>query len=119
MGLKRILVANRGEIAIRIIRAANDLGLESVGVFSEDDSASLHTKMTDETCPLGGRGVPAYLDVDGIIEAARNTGCDAVHPGYGFKTQIVSRTNDPYGYFSTVCHQYTLQTHSTLCLSCS
>ena len=84
MSFKSILVANRGEIAVRIIRAANDLNLRTVAVFSEDDSASLHAKMADETCALNGRGVHAYLDIDGVITAARTTGCDALHPGYGF-----------------------------------
>ena len=87
MKFKSLLVANRGEIAIRIIRAATDLGLRTVAVFSEDDSASLHTKMADETYSLNGRGVPAYLDIDGIIKAAKSTGCDAIHPGYGFLSE--------------------------------
>jgi pyruvate carboxylase len=84
MSFKGVLVANRGEIAVRIIRAANDLNLRTVAVFSEDESASLHTKMADETYELNGRGVPAYLDMDGIIKAAKSTGCDGIHPGYGF-----------------------------------
>ncbi|MEE8399833.1 MAG: biotin carboxylase N-terminal domain-containing protein, partial [Desulfobacterales bacterium] len=84
MSFKSVLVANRGEIAVRIIRAANDLNLRTVAVFSEDDSASLHTKMADEIYSLNGRGVPAYLDMDRIVRAAKSTGCDAIHPGYGF-----------------------------------
>jgi len=84
MRFKGVLVANRGEIAIRIFRAANDLHLRTVAVFSEDDSASLHTKMADEIYPMNGRGVPTYLDIDEIIKAAKSTGCDAIHPGYGF-----------------------------------
>ncbi|MFC1885478.1 carboxyl transferase domain-containing protein [Thermodesulfobacteriota bacterium] len=87
MSFKSVLVANRGEIAIRIIRTANDLNLRSVAVFSEDDSASLHTKTADETYMLNGRGVPAYLDIDAIIKAAESTGCDAIHPGYGFLSE--------------------------------
>jgi acetyl/propionyl-CoA carboxylase alpha subunit/acetyl-CoA carboxylase carboxyltransferase component len=87
MKFDRLLVANRGEIAVRIIRAANDLNIRSVAVFSEDDSASLHLKMADDTVLLEGRGVPAYLDIDGIIQAAENTGCDAIHPGYGFLSE--------------------------------
>jgi len=84
MYFKNILVANRGEIAVRIMRAANDLNLRTVAVFSEDDSASLHTKMADETYALNGRSVPAYLDTNEIIKAAKITGSDAIHPGYGF-----------------------------------
>ena len=79
-----LLVANRSEIAIRIIRAAADLGLRTVAVYSEDDASSLHTRMADEAYPLTGRGVPAYLDVDEIIRVAKETGSDAIHPGYGF-----------------------------------
>ena len=84
MSFKGVLVANRGEIAVRIFRAANDLNLRTVAVFSEDDSASLHTKMADDAYSLNGRGVPAYLDIDEIMKAAESTGCDAIHPGYGF-----------------------------------
>ena len=79
-----LLIANRGEIAVRIIRAANDLSLRTVAVFSEDDSTSLHTTMADEAQALPGRGVRAYMNMNGVIGAAKNTGCNAVHPGYGF-----------------------------------
>ncbi len=84
MGFRSILVANRGEIAIRITRAANDLGIRAVAVYSEDDSASLHRTIADEAYALEASGVPAYLNVDGIIEAAKECNCDAIHPGYGF-----------------------------------
>ncbi|TXI98407.1 MAG: carbamoyl-phosphate synthase large subunit, partial [Aquabacterium sp.] len=79
-----ILIANRGEIAIRIARACADLGIRSVAVFAEDDGASLHTRKADLAVPLRGRGVPAYLDMDQLIEVARAQGCAAIHPGYGF-----------------------------------
>ena len=79
-----ILIANRGEIAIRIARAAADLGLRSVAVHSEDDAESLHTRVADEATALGGTGVPAYLDEEAVIAAALAAGCGAVHPGYGF-----------------------------------
>ncbi|MBB6340068.1 acetyl/propionyl-CoA carboxylase alpha subunit [Pseudomonas fluvialis] len=79
-----ILIANRGEIAIRIARACADLDIRSVAVFAEDDGASLHTRKADLAVPLRGRGVPAYLDMDQLIEVARAQGCDAIHPGYGF-----------------------------------
>ena len=87
MGFQSILVANRGEIAIRIIRAANDLGIRAVAVYSEDDSSSLHRTVADDAYPLEGHGVPAYLNMDGIIAAANECNCDAIHPGYGFLSE--------------------------------
>ena len=84
MSFQRILIANRGEIAIRIMRAANDLDISTVAVYSEDDTRSLHRTIADQAYALKGRGVPAYLDMDGIIEAAKQCNCDAIHPGYGF-----------------------------------
>lgn len=79
-----ILIANRGEIAIRIANACADLGVRSVGVFAEDDQASLHVRQVDEAVALPGRGVPAYLDGAQLIAIARERGCEAIHPGYGF-----------------------------------
>ena len=79
-----LLIANRGEIAIRIARACADLEIRSVAVFAEDDDASLHTRKADLAVPLKGRGVPAYLDMDQLIAIAAAQGCDAIHPGYGF-----------------------------------
>ena len=84
MSFGRILIANRGEIAIRIARAVRDLGIESVAVYSDDDSDSLHVKIADSSYRLEGAGVAAYLDGQGVVDAAKETGCDAVHPGYGF-----------------------------------
>ena len=84
MALKRLLIANRGEIAIRITRAARDLDIETVSVFSQDDSTSLHTRMTDDAVALEGIGVAPYLDIAQLVKAAKDSGCDAVHPGYGF-----------------------------------
>ena len=84
MPLTRLLIANRGEIAVRIARAAADLGIASVAVYSEDDAASLHTRVADDARALDGRGVSAYLDLDQIVATATDAGCDAVHPGYGF-----------------------------------
>ena len=85
--IKKLLIANRGEIAIRIARAAAGLGIETVGIYSIDDSGSLHIRSTDSAYALKGRGVAAYLDMDQIISAARTLGCDAVHPGYGFLSE--------------------------------
>ena len=84
MPIASLLIANRGEIAIRIAQACADLGIRSVAVFAEDDAASLHTRKADLAVPLKGRGVPAYLDMDQLIAIAREQGCDVVHPGYGF-----------------------------------
>ena len=84
MGLKKILIANRGEIAIRIARAAKELDIQSVAVFSEDDADSLHIRKADQAQALKGKGAAAYLDIEQIIGAARETHCDSVHPGYGF-----------------------------------
>ncbi|MEZ5264045.1 MAG: biotin carboxylase N-terminal domain-containing protein [Acidimicrobiales bacterium] len=84
MALQKLLVANRGEIAIRIMRAASDLGIATVAVHPADDAASLHTRVADETRLLDGRGAAAYLAIDNVVQAALDAGCDAVHPGYGF-----------------------------------
>ena len=85
--MKNLLVANRGEIAVRIIRAANELNIGTVAVFSEDDATSLHTKKADGARALVGSGPRAYLDIEGIISIAREAGCDAIHPGYGFLSE--------------------------------
>ena len=87
MGLTSLLIANRGEIAIRIARAAAELGLRTVAIFSEDDAQSLHTQKTDEALPLQGRGAAAYLDIEQIIALAAQADCDAIHPGYGFLSE--------------------------------
>ncbi len=84
MAIRRILVANRGEVAIRIIRAAEELGIESTAVYAADDSRCLHVTRADDAIALAGRGVAAYLDIDALVAAARERDCDAVHPGYGF-----------------------------------
>ncbi|MEX2236852.1 MAG: carboxyl transferase domain-containing protein [Dehalococcoidia bacterium] len=87
MKIKSLLVANRGEIAVRIIRAAAELGIRTVAVFSEDDATALHVARADEKRALRGSGPAAYLDIDQMITAARETGCDALHPGYGFLSE--------------------------------
>ncbi len=87
MAFTNILIANRGEIAIRIARAAADLGLDATAVFATDDAQSLHVKFTDRAIALSASGPRAYLDIETMIAAARSAGCDAVHPGYGFLSE--------------------------------
>ncbi|MFF7976242.1 carboxyl transferase domain-containing protein, partial [Streptomyces sp. NPDC007905] len=83
MGLAKLLVANRGEIAVRVIRAARELDLLTVALRSRDEADALHARMADETVVLDGEGPGAFLDAPALIGAAVRTGCDAVHPGYG------------------------------------
>ena len=90
MTIESLLIANRGEIAIRIARAAADLGISTVSVHSEDDNASLHTRAADRAHALAGKGASAYLDEEAIVGAAVEHGCDAVHPGYGFLAERAS-----------------------------
>jgi acetyl/propionyl-CoA carboxylase alpha subunit/acetyl-CoA carboxylase carboxyltransferase component len=85
--LTSLLIANRGEIAIRIARSAAELGIKTIAVFAEDDAASLHTVKCDQAVALQGVGVPAYLDGPGIVAAALEAGADAIHPGYGFLSE--------------------------------
>ncbi len=83
--INKILIANRGEIAIRVIRAARDLGIATVSVYSDADRAALHVRYADEAVHIGGpRPAESYLRKEKIIDAARKTGADAIHPGYGF-----------------------------------
>ena len=83
----RIFVANRGEIALRIERAAAQLGIPSVAVYAEDDTTSLHVRGANEAYALRGSGARAYLDIEQILEAAVGSGCGVLHPGYGFLSE--------------------------------
>ena len=82
--LKRLLIANRGEIAIRIARAAAEMNIETVAVYTTDDAHALHVIRADRAMALPGRGAAGYLDGPRVLEAATRAGCDAIHPGYGF-----------------------------------
>ncbi|MBI5972568.1 acetyl-CoA carboxylase biotin carboxylase subunit [Staphylococcus caledonicus] len=83
--MKKILIANRGEIAVRIIRACHDLGIQTVAIYSEGDKDALHTQIADEAYCVGPtQSKDSYLNIPNILSIATSTGCDGVHPGYGF-----------------------------------
>ena len=89
--IKRVLIANRGEIAVRIIRACKELGLETVAVYSACDKDTVAVFMADESVCIGGNSpIDSYLKIDSIIQAAKNYRCDAIHPGYGFLSEDYS-----------------------------
>ena len=87
--IRRLLVANRGEIAIRVMRAANELGIETVAIYSQEDRFSLHRTKADEGYLVGeGKGpIEAYLDIADIMRIAAEARADAIHPGYGFLSE--------------------------------
>src|SRR5690606_2149270 len=84
---KKILVANRGEIALRIVRALHDLGVASVAVHAQDDAGAPHVQAADAAVALPASGPTAYLDGARLIVIAQAEGCDAIHPGYGFLSE--------------------------------
>src|SRR5881392_3491503 len=82
---RKILIANRGEIAVRIIRACRDMGISPVAVYSEADAEALHVRLSDEAVCIGpAASVESYLNIPAVIAAAKTTNSDAIHPGYGF-----------------------------------
>jgi acetyl-CoA carboxylase biotin carboxylase subunit len=88
IGLSKVLIANRGEIAVRVLRACHELGIEVVSVYSEADAAAPHVRLADQAfCVGGARSSESYLRGDRLIEVALEAGCDAVHPGYGFLSE--------------------------------
>ncbi|RLD49421.1 MAG: acetyl-CoA carboxylase biotin carboxylase subunit, partial [Bacteroidetes bacterium] len=86
--IKKVLVANRGEIAIRVMRSCREMGIQSVAVFSEADRTSMHVRYADEAYCIGpSASNESYLVIDNIIEAAKKSKVDAIHPGYGFLSE--------------------------------
>lgn len=96
--IRKLLIANRGEIAVRIIRACREMGIEAVAVYSEADKESLHTQLADEAICIGpGPSVGSYLNMESIISAAMISGADAIHPGFGFLSENAR--------FAQICEQ--------------
>ena len=92
---KKILIANRGEIACRVIRTAQRMGIATVAVYSDADAEALHVRMADEAVPIGpAPSVESYLKIERIVEACRMTGAEAVHPGYGFLSENAAFATD-------------------------
>ena len=85
--LTKILIANRGEIAVRIIRACRELGIRSVAVYSEADRHALHVKKADEAYCIGEDPLAGYLNPQQLVNIAKSVGCDGLHPGYGFLSE--------------------------------
>lgn len=99
---RKVLIANRGEIAVRIIRACKELGIKTVAVYSEADKDCLHAKLADESVCIGPPpSKESYLNIPNLISAALLKGCDAIHPGYGFLAEDAT--------FSEICSRYKIK----------
>ena len=86
--LRRVLIANRGEIALRVLRACRELGIETVAVYSQADADALHVQLAGQAVCIGpARAADSYLNQDALLTVAKATGCDGVHPGYGFLSE--------------------------------
>jgi pyruvate carboxylase subunit A len=95
--IKKVLIANRGEIALRIVRACAEMGIRSAALYTESDRYALHVKRADEAYFIGEDPLSGYLDARRIVNLAAETGCDAIHPGYGFLSENAE--------FSRICHE--------------
>lgn len=99
--IRKVLIANRGEIAVRVIRAAKELGIPSVAIHSEADEDSLHTQLADfDVCVGGKTSAESYLDIPSVISAAEISGADAIHPGYGFLSENAK--------FARICREHNI-----------
>src|SRR5574344_497527 len=100
--IKKVLIANRGEIAVRIIRACRELGIKTVAVYSQADADSLHVSLADEAYCIGpAQSAKSYLSIPALISVALTSGADAIHPGYGF----LSERSD----FAEICKEHNIK----------